>query len=162
MTKLAEKIQKDLKAALKAKRVLELSVLRMLITAIRNREIERKKKDKGLSSEEIVEVISSEIKKRKEAIKEYKKGARGELAEKEEKEMEILAKYMPKQLSEDELRVKVKEVIKNLASSSSQDLGRVMGALMGEVKGKADGALVNKIVRQELTKGLDDEDNTGF
>ncbi len=162
MTKLAEKIQEDFKKALKARRVLELGVLRMLITAIRNREIEKKKKDKGLSGEEITEVITSEIKKRKEATEEYKKGARGELAEKEEKEMEILASYMPKQLSEDKLRVKVKKVIKNLGASSPQDLGRVMGALMGEVIGKADGALVNKIVRQELTKDSDDEDNAGF
>lgn len=151
MTKLAEKIQKDFKVALKERRVLELSVLRMLITAIKNKEIKNLKKDKGLSNQEIVEVVSSEIKKRKEAIKGYKKGGRPDLAEKEEKEMKILTAYMPKQLSEDELRVKVKEVIAKLRAGSSQDLGRVIGALMGDVKGKAEGSRVKEIVEEELS-----------
>lgn len=151
-SKLGERIREDFITALKEKRLLEVSVLRMLMAAIKNKEIEKKKKEKSLNDEEIIEVISSEVKKRKEAVGEYKKGGRQDLAEKEEKEMGILVRYMPKQFSEDELRAKVKGVIKKLGVSSPQDLGRVMGALMGEIKGKADGSLVNKIVQEELKK----------
>ncbi len=152
MIKLAEKIQKDFKTALKSRRAFELGVLRMLITAIRNKEIKDLKKDKGLSNEEIIEVVYSEIKKRKEAAGEYKKGGREELAEKEEKEIVILAPYLPKQLSESELKIKVKKVVEKLGVSGPQDFGRVMGALMGEIKGKADGSKVSGIVKEELEK----------
>lgn len=97
---LKSQIQSDFKEAYKEKRTLEIGALRMLMTAIKNKEIEKGKKEKGLSDEEIIEVVTSQIKERKKAAGEYKKGGRKELAEKEEKEAEILEKYLPEQLSQ--------------------------------------------------------------
>jgi len=152
MTKLAAKIRKDFKVALKEKRILEVSVLRMLLASIKNKEIEKKKKEKGLSDEEIILILQSEIKKRKEAVGLYKKGERDELAEKEEREIKILEKYLPEQLSKEELRLKVKEIIEKLEAGGPQDFGRVMGVLMPEIKGRAGGSEVSKIVQDELKK----------
>lgn len=147
-----QKIQKDLKVSLKEGKTFEVSVLRMVLASIKNKEIEKKKKEEGLSDEEIISVLQSEIKKRKEALELYKKGKRLELAKIEEEERKFLEKYLPKQLSEEELRLKVKEIIEKLGASNPQDLGKVMSVLMGEIKGRADGALVNKIVQEELKK----------
>lgn len=152
MTKLAEKIRKDFKVALKEKRILEVSVLRMLLASIKNKEIEKKKKEKGLSDEEIILILQSEIKKRKEALELYKKGGRLELAEIEERERKFLEKYLPRQLSKEELKLKVKEIIKKLGASSSQDFGKVMSVLMPEIRGKAEGSRVSGIVQDELKK----------
>src|SRR3990172_6864872 len=140
---LKEKIPSDLKNALREKKTVDLSVLRMLQSAIRNKEIEKKKRD-GLTDEEIVEVISSEIKKRKEAIEEYTKGQRQDLADKEKSEFEVLMSYMPKQMEEIE--------IQEVGAIAQGELGKVMKILMPRIKGKADGALVNKVVREELQK----------
>ncbi len=151
-SKISTKLAKDFKVALKEKRILEVSVLRMLLASIKNKEIEKKKKEKGLSDEEIIGVISSEIKKRKEAAREYKKGNRPELAEKEEKEAEILSRYRPEQLSKQDIRVKAKETIEKLDAAGPQDLGKVMGTLMPELKEKAEGSRVSEIVQEELKK----------
>jgi len=148
---LKEKISSDLKNALREKKTVDLSVLRMLQSAIRNKEIEKKKRD-GLTDEEIVEVISSEIKKRKEAIEEYTKGQRQDLADKEKSEFEVLMRYMPKQMEEMEIREEVKKAIQEVGAKTQGELGKVMKILMPRMKGKADGALVNKVVREELQK----------
>jgi uncharacterized protein len=149
---LREKIPLDLKNALRDKKTLELSVLRMLQSAIRNKEIEKKKGDVGLTDEEVIEVITSEIKKRKEAIEGYMKGQRQDLVDKEKAELEVLMSYMPKQMEEMEIREEVKKAIQEVGAKTPQDMGKVMKILMPCMKGKADGALVNKIVREELQK----------
>ncbi len=148
---LKEKIPSDLKNALREKKTVDLSVLRMLQSAIRNKEIEKKKRD-GLTDEEIVEVISNEIKKRKEAVNEYIKAQRQDLADKERSEIEVLISYMPKQMGEMEIREEVKKAIKEAGAKAQGELGKVMKILMPRMKGKADGALVNKVVREELQK----------
>jgi len=148
---LKQKIPSDLKDALREKKTMDLSVLRMLQSAIRNKEIEKKKRD-GLTDEEIVEVISSEIKKRKEAIEEYTKGQRLDLADKEKSEIEVLMSYMPKQMEEIEIREEVKKAIQEAGAKTQGELGKVMKIVMPRMKGKADGALVNKVVREELQK----------
>jgi uncharacterized protein YqeY len=148
---LREKIAEDLKSALRDKKQTELSVLRMLQSAIRNKEIEKRKRD-GLTDEEVIEVIASEIKKRKEAIEEYTKGQRQDLVDKEKAELEILMSYMPKQMGEDEIREEVKKAIEEARAKTPGELGKVMKILMPRMKGKADGALINKIVKEELEK----------
>mgnify|MGYP001590448673 CR=1 FL=1 len=153
---LKEKIQADLKDSMKQKEELSLSVLRMLSAAILNKEKEKrfksgKAEDIVLADEEILEVISTEIKKRKEAIDLYEKGGRLELAAKEKKELEVLQKYLPAQLSDDELRKLVKEAIEKVGAKEIKDMGRVMAELMPKVKGKADGNLISKIVKESLS-----------
>ena len=159
-----EKINSDFKEAYKAKDETLVSTLRLLLAAIKNKEVEKRTKlSKSepiekleelskLSDEEIISVVFSEVKRRKEAAEQYKQGGREELARKEEQEMKILSFYMPEQLGEEEIKKLVQEAIKKTGASGLPDLGKVMGALMPQVKGKADGNLVNKIVREELEK----------
>ncbi len=161
---LREKIDQDFKNALKARNETQISVLRMLLAAIKNRELEKRTKlSKSepaekleelskLADEEIISVVSSEIKKRKEAAEQYRQGGRNELAAKEENEIKDLSVYMPEQLGEGKIRKLVKEAIAKVGAATAQDLGKVMGALMPQVKGKADGNLVNRIVKEELNK----------
>jgi len=160
---LKEKIQLNIKKAMTEKDALTVSVLRMIMAAVFNKEKEKRNKiskieeeleklDKlsQLTDEEVIEVISSEAKKRKDSIEQYEKGDRNDLAEQEKKELEILMKYMPEQIDEDEIRKIVKSKIEELSISSPQETGKVMGAVMPEFKGKADGAIVSKIVQEEL------------
>jgi len=104
-----------------------------------------------LTDEEIIEVISSEIKKRKEAILGFEKGERKELAEKEKSEMEVLEKYLPEQLSEEEIKRLVKETIEEVGAEDIKDMGKVMAVLIPKVKGKADGSMVSRIVKGLLS-----------
>lgn len=154
---LKEKIEKDFKAALKERKELEISVLRLLKAAILNKEKEKKfekkiEKEYSLSDEEIISLIFSEIKKRKEALIEFERGKRLDLVEKEKKEIEVLEKYLPQQLSVQEIEDLVKETIAKVKAKELKDLGRVMKELMPKIKGKADGALVNQIVKKYLSQ----------
>ena len=146
---LRDQIPEDLKSALRQKKSLELSVLRMLQASIKNKEIDNKGK---LSDEQVAQVISSEIKKRREAEQEYIKVDRKDAAETERMEVDILMKYMPQQLSEEEITAKSLEVISEVGASGLKDLGAVMKAVMSQLKGKADGKLINRIVKDELEK----------
>ena len=149
---LREKIPEDLKNALRSKNELELSVLRMLQSAVRNKEIEIKRGKEFLTDEEVIEVISGEVKRRKEAVNEYTKANRQELADKEKAEVEILMRYMPKQMGEEEIRLETRNVIDEVNALSLKDMGIVMKNIMPRLKGKAEGSLVNRIVREELEK----------
>ena len=163
---LKEKIEEDFKKALKEKRKIEVSTLRMLKAAIFNKEKEKRykiskekpdlsgeqlEKESQLRDEEVLEVVSSEIKKRKESILEFEKGERQDLVEKETKEKEILEKYLPEQLSEEEIKKLAMKVIEKIEAKEPKDVGKVMAELMPKVKGKADGILVSKIVKGLLT-----------
>jgi uncharacterized protein len=147
---LREKISSDLKDALRDRKAINLSVLRMLQSSIRNKEIEKKKGDVGLSDEEVIEVVTSEIKKRKEAIEGYTKGQRMDLADKENVELGVLMGYMPKQMGDAEIRKEARKAIGEAGAKNPQDIGKVMKILMPRMKGKADGGLVNRIVKEEL------------
>lgn len=147
---LRNKIPEDLKNALRNKNAVELSVLRMLQSAIRNKEIEKNKSE--LTDEEVIEVIGSEIKKRRESIEGYTKGRRQDLVDKENSELEVLMKYMPKQLTEEEVREEVRKAIQEAGVNNSKELGKVMKVIIPRTKGKADGAMVNRVVREELEK----------
>jgi len=111
---------------------------------------EELEKESALSDEEVLEVISSEIKKRKEAILEFDKGERQDLVGKERKELEILQKYLPKQLSEEEIKKLAKEAIEKTGAKEPKDMGKVMAELMPNIKGRAEGSLVSKIVKELL------------
>ncbi len=144
---LKEKIQSDIKKAMIARRPLEVSVLRMLMAAILNKEKEKKIE---LEDQETLEVALSEAKKRKDSIEQYQKGNRQDLVDQEKEELEILNQYLPEQMSEEEIRKIVKEKVKEISASGPQETGKVMGAVMPQLKGKADGGLVGKIVQEEL------------
>jgi hypothetical protein len=161
---LREKIDADFKEAFKAKDETRISVLRMLLASIKNKELEKRAKlsktEKAedleqlskLSDDEIIGVVSTEVKKRKEAAEQYGRGGRQELADKEMAEAQIISSYLPQQLSENELRELIRAAIQKTGASSPGDLGKVMGVLMPQVKGRADGAKVTAIVKEELGK----------
>ena len=150
-------IQEDLNSALKEKKELEVSVLRMVLASVLSKEKDKrfksgKAEDVPLTDEELTDVISSEIKKRREAIELYIRGNRPELAEKEKKEIDILKKYLPEQLPEEEIRKLVSESISKVGASEIKDMGKVMADLNPKIKGKADGGEVSKIVKELLSK----------
>jgi len=126
--------------------------LRMVLSSLHNKEIEKKGKgqEPKLTEEETIEVLMSEAKKRKESIEAYLKGNRSDLADKEKKELEIITIYLPKQLSEEEIKKIVQETIQKIGAQSEKDFGKVMGLLMKELKGKADTKLVSQIVKKSL------------
>jgi len=148
---LKEQIPEDLKNALRNRNTLELSVLRMLQSALINKEIDNKKEE--LTDEGGISVVGAEIKKRRDAVREFEKVNRPDAADQEKAEIEILMKYMPQQMSEDEIRAAVKSAIEQAGAQSMKDIGKVMKVLMPIVKGKADGSAVNKIVKEELGDG---------
>lgn len=147
---LKQKIFEDLKAAMKAGETGKRDVLRMLDSMIKNVEIEKMKRETGLSDEEVLEVIARAVKQRKDAVAQYEAGGRAELAEKELKEIEILMAYLPEQMSEDAVRAAVAEIIAESGATSKAEMGKVMGQAMGKLKGQADGNLVKKIVEELL------------
>ena len=147
---LKEKIISDIKDAMRSGDTVRRDTLRFLDSAIKNTEIEKKKKETGLSDEEVLEVIARSVKQRNDSIQQYIDGERPELAEKEKAELEILKTYMPEQLSEDEIRKVVKEIVSATGTVSPSDMGKIMGQAMAKVKGKADGNIVRKIVGEEL------------
>lgn len=149
MVNTLDQIKIDLKEAMQAKDTLRLSVLRMLISAIRNKEISlRKGEDVVLSDEQVLEVLASEVKKRKDSIQSYQEGGRKDLADTEKSEIEIIAKYLPAQMSEIELEKIVEEVISSLGEGAN--FGAVMGAVMAKVKGKTEGNAVSAMVKKKL------------
>jgi uncharacterized protein YqeY len=147
---LKQKINEELLLAMKSGDSLKRDVLRMLEAMIKNTEIEKLKKAEGLSDSEVQEVIARAVKQRKDAAAQYTIGQRPELAEKENKEIEILLTYLPKPMSEEEVRKVVEEIIAQMGATSKSDIGKVMGPVMGKLKGLADGNLVKKIVEEKL------------
>jgi uncharacterized protein YqeY len=145
-----EKITQDLITAMKSGDADITGTLRMLKAAVMKFETSGKEKLEA-SDSDVIQILGKEIKSRKDSVEQFKTGGRPELAAKEEIEIKILEKYLPAQMSEEEIRTVVAEVLTQTGASSKADLGKVMGALMPKVKGKADGTLVNKIV-QELLK----------
>lgn len=149
---LKEKILDDLKAAMKAQNTDRTRVLRSIKAKILEKEIsERKQGESALSDDQIVEVLMKAAKQRKESIDQFKDGGRDDLVEKEEMELELIENYLPEMMSEDDVRKAVKDQIEQMNAESMADMGKVMGALMGRLKGKAEGALISRIVKEELS-----------
>ncbi|MFY9461609.1 MAG: GatB/YqeY domain-containing protein [Candidatus Sungiibacteriota bacterium] len=151
---LKEKIEHDLKEAMKNREELRLSVLRMLSAALHNKEIEKRGRGVSpeLTEEETVAVLRTEVKKRKDSVEGFEKGARLELAEKERNEIKIIEPYLPRELSDADLEKIVSEVIAAAGEVAEKDFGRVMGEAMKRAKGHASGERVSAILKKFLQK----------
>lgn len=147
---LLNRLNEDIKQAMKNKEKETLSVLRLVKGSIQNEAIKLGKQDAGLMPDEELTVLTREVKQRKDSLHEFDKAGRTDLVDKLNSELAVLEVYMPKQLSEDELTEIVKATISEVNATSKADMGKVMGALMPKVKGKADGGLVSKTVSQLL------------
>ena len=148
MTK--QELREELKQSMLARDEFKTSVLRMLISAIGYMEIQKGGAGYEATNEDVLSTIEKQVKQRKDSIEQYEKAGRNDLADKEKLELEMLEKYLPEQMGEEEIKTLVKETIAQTGASNIQDMGKVMGALMPKTKGKADGSLVSKIVREEL------------
>ena len=145
---LKNQIQADLLGAMKAHEEVKLSALRMLKAAIMKFEVSGERKE--ASDADVLNLVSKEIKSRRDSAEQFKAGNRPEMAEKEEQEIAFLLAYMPPQMSEEDLKKVAVEVIATMGAKSKADLGKVMGAMMGRVKGLADGDMVSKVVKELL------------
>ena len=145
---LKEQLTNDMKEAMKAHDKDRLAVIRMVRGAVRQQEIDGKKE---LGDEDVLAVISKEVKMRRDSIEEFRKGGREDLVEKTEAGIAVLMPYLPAQLSEEEIRGLVQAAVEQTGVASPKDMGKVMGVLMPKVKGRADGKTVNAIVRSMLT-----------
>jgi uncharacterized protein YqeY len=145
---LDQKINEDLKHAMKANDSVRVSCLRMLKSALKNMQVEKGRK---LEEEEIQTVISSLIRKGKEAIGEFRRGGREDLALKEEEEIRIFYEYLPQQLTPEEIEKTLREIIAEVSAKSSKDLGKVMKVAMFRMAGQAQGKEVSEIARKLLS-----------
>ena len=148
---LKDKLVEDMKQAMKDKEAgkLRLSVIRMVRANIKYVEIDLKKE---LSDDEVLDVLAKEVKLRRDAMEEFKKGNRPDLVENLESELVILMQYLPQQLSEDEVRALVRDAVAKTQATNAKDMGKVMAELKPKVKGRADGKMVNTIVREMLNQ----------
>jgi len=144
-----DKITADVKAAMKRRDQETVDTLRMVVSAIKNGEIEKKS---DLDDAAIISLLSTLVKQRREAAGLYRKGDRNDLAEKEEREVEMLKQYMPEEISAGELEGIVADVIKEAGASSMADVGNVMKVVMSKVAGQADGKVVSDIVKAQLSR----------
>lgn len=139
----------DMKAAMKAQEPLKLGTIRMLISEVKKREIDKRG---PLEEQEVLKVISSMLKQRADSVEAFEKGGRTDLADKEKAEIEILKAYLPQQLSEAEVEAIVVACIAETAATGPNDIGKVMKAALAKASGRADGKLVNELARKKLTK----------
>jgi uncharacterized protein YqeY len=144
---LKTRINEDLKAAIKSKDATRRDAIRNLQAAIKQREVDSRK---TLEDAEIVEILMTEAKKRRESIEHFEQAGRTDSAESERFELRLIEGYLPQQMSRDEIRAEAQTAIAEVGAVSPKDMGRVMGMLMPRVKGRADGRLVNEIVRELL------------
>lgn len=145
---LKERLMEDMKDAMKKGEQIKLSAIRMVRAGIKNKEIELIRE---LKDEDVIDVIKTAIKQRKDSFAQFLSGKRMDLAEREKKEIEILSVYLPEQMGEEDIRKRVREVILETGASTSRDMGRIMKLIMPELKGRADGQLINKVVQEMLS-----------
>ncbi len=142
---LLNRLTEELKEALRAGNHTKLSVIRLLKSSIKNREIE---KMAPLTDEEVIDIIMTALKQRRESIEQFQKGGREDLVQKEKSELEVLQTFLPQQLSEEELAEEIQAVIREVGASSPKDMGKVMKIVMVRVKGRAEGARVSSLVKE--------------
>ncbi len=142
---LKEQLMGDLKASMKNKDTIRKNTVTMVRAAIKQIEVDERK---DVTDEEILEIMSKQVKEKRFAIEEFKKGSREDLVELTETEIEILLEYLPKQLTEEEVEQIVAETIKEINATSMKDIGLIMKAVMPKVKGRTDGNIVNKVVKK--------------
>jgi uncharacterized protein len=145
---LQEKIQSDIADAMRTKDTLKLGVLRMMKTAVKNREVE---KMKALDEPEVLTVFNTLVKQRKDSIDQFRKGGREELAQKEEAEIKVIESYLPAAASDEDIRRAIEEAIQETGAASMKDMGKVMKATQARLSGKTvDGARVSQMVKEKL------------
>ncbi|TWI35117.1 GatB/YqeY domain-containing protein [Paracoccus sulfuroxidans] len=150
---LRERIQADIKEAMKAKEAARLSTLRLISAAIKDREIAARTErgeDSALSEDDVIALMSKMVKQRQESARAYEEGGRLELAEREEAEIKIIQSYLPRQLTEDEVAAAIEKVIKDLGASSIRDMGRVMADLRAHYAGRMDFGAVGPLIKAKL------------
>ncbi len=148
MSQLKAKLQQDLKDAMKAKDVFKRETIRFLMSALKQVEVDERRE---LSDDDIFKIIQKSVKQREDAAKQYREAERPDLYEKEEKEAALLKSYLPRQLSEEELKAVVTEVIADTGASGMKDMGRVIKAVMAKVGSTADGKSVSNVVKALLS-----------
>ena len=146
---LKTRLGEDFKQALRSGDKLRVSVIRLLMALIKNREVEKRG---PLTDAEVLQAIVASCKQRQEAIEPFRQGGRQDLVDKESAELEILQSYLPKPLTSEELHAMVLEAIREVQATSPKEMGKVMGVLMPRVTGRADGKMVNTLVREALSK----------
>ncbi|RUS48494.1 GatB/YqeY domain-containing protein [Cohnella sp. AR92] len=144
---LAERLNEDMKQAMRAQDKFRLSTIRMVRAAVKNQEIDLRR---PLEDNEVLDILSREVKQRKDSLQEFQKAGRDDLVTDLAAEIDIIAQYLPQQLTEEEIKAIVTQTIQETGASSKADMGKLMGALMPKVKGRADGKLVNQLVQQFL------------
>lgn len=144
---LKEQLNEDLKKFMKAKNPIALNTVRLVIADIKNKEIE---KNSELTDEEILQIIRKQIKTREDSIQQFKSAGRDDLANKEAQEIEILKKYLPEGLSDEELEKIIKETIKELNASSKKDFGKVIKEVIAKVQGRADNKKISELISKLL------------
>ncbi len=142
-----ERLEEDLKSAMRARDELRRSVLRMVRSEIQNDE---KAAQKSLDDEGILGVVSKQVRRHRESITEFRKGGREDLVQKEEAELDVLLAYLPAQLTPEEIIALAQEIMQDVGARGPADRGKVMGKLMPQVRGKAEGTVVNQVVSQLL------------
>lgn len=147
---LFETLEADLNQALKTQNAEVLGVLRLVMAALKNREIELRVKKQILDDSEVLAILQREIKRRKEAVEMFLKGGRQDLADKDLAEIKVLEKYLPEQMSEEEIKNMAMDVKEQMGATGAGDFGKVMKEVMIKVGGKSDGNVVSKIVREIL------------
>lgn len=144
---LKERLANDLKEAMKSKDQLRKNVITLIRSDIKQIEVDKRVE---LEEQDIIDVISRQLKQRKDALDEFHKGGRQDLVEQTEQEVQYLLQYLPEQMSEEEITNIVKETISELGANSIKEMGKVMAAVIPKVKGRADGKIVNQVVKQQL------------
>jgi len=145
---LAERLNEDMKQAMKAGEKFRLSTIRMVRASIKNQEIELRR---PLNDEEVLQVVGRDLKQRRDSLQDFERAGREDLVEQMKGEIEIISQYLPEQLNEEEIKAIIVQTIQETGASSKADMGKLMGALMPKVKGRADGKLVNQLVQQVLS-----------
>ena len=145
---LQEQISAALKDAMRARDEVKMATLRLVLTAIKNREKEARSL---LEDQEVISVITTQIKQRRESIEQYRQAGREDLAQTEESELQILQGYMPEQVSEEEISNTLDEIIAEVGAVSMKDMGKVMKAAMAKLAGKAEGGAINAMVKEKLS-----------
>ena len=149
---LSEKLGEDLKAAMKGQDEPRVRVLRLLKTRVKEASVAKRDE---LTDGEVIKVVISETKQRKEAIELFEQGGRGDLASREKEEMDILQTYMPPQLTEDEVRTMVQEAIEEVGALDPRDMGKVMKVLMPRIVGRSEGSFASRTVKELLAQKKD-------
>lgn len=137
-----------MKDAMKSNDKLRLSAIRMMRSAVKNKEIEVRR---ALSDEDVIRVIQGMVRKGDESLEQFEKGGRADLVEKEKREIEVLKSFLPQALSQEEILKIIDESIQETQASSMKDLGKVMKSIMPKLEGKADGKLINQLVKEKLS-----------